>query len=102
MEDIKHFIIDFDSTFTKVEALDILAEIALKGNPEKHAITNRVREITDLGMSGELSFRNSLEERIAIIKAHKDHLPILINTLKNKISNSFRREKYSNKSCIYR
>ena len=93
MEDIKHFIIDFDSTFTQVEALDILAEIALKGNPEKHAITNRVKEITDLGMSGELSFRNSLEERIAIIKAHKDHLPILINTLKNKISNSFKRNK---------
>ena len=59
----------------KVEALDILAEIALEGNPEKQAIINRVKEVTDLGMSGELSFRNSLEERITIIKAHKIAYP---------------------------
>ena len=93
MENIKHFIIDFDSTFTKVEALDILAEIALEGNPKKEAIINRVKEVTDLGMSGELSFRDSLEERISIIKAHKDHLPPLVSDLKNKISNSFKRNK---------
>ena len=93
MENIKHFIIDFDSTFTKVEALDILAEIALEGIPKKEAIINRVKEVTDLGMSGELSFRDSLEERISIIKAHKDHLPPLVSSLKNKISNSFKRNK---------
>ena len=32
MKQTKYFIIDFDSTFTQVEALDVLAEIALKDN----------------------------------------------------------------------
>tara|TARA_X000001036_G_scaffold132475_1_gene125298 strand:- start:2289 stop:4211 length:1923 start_codon:yes stop_codon:yes gene_type:complete len=93
LEEKKHFIIDFDSTFTKVEALDILAEIALEGNSEKEAVINRVKEVTDLGMGGELSFRDSLEERISIIKAHKNHIPLLVNSLKKNISNSFKRNK---------
>ena len=31
----KYFVIDFDSTFTKVEALDVLGEIALEGKADK-------------------------------------------------------------------
>jgi len=31
----KKFIIDFDSTFTRVEALDILGEISLAGDPKQ-------------------------------------------------------------------
>jgi D-3-phosphoglycerate dehydrogenase len=32
------FIIDFDSTFTQVEAMEELAAISLKNDPEKEAI----------------------------------------------------------------
>lgn len=35
MPQTKKFIIDFDSTFTQVEALDILGEISLINDPEK-------------------------------------------------------------------
>ena len=31
----KYFVIDFDSTFTKVEAFDVLADISLNGHPDK-------------------------------------------------------------------
>ena len=35
MPKTKKFIIDFDSTFTRVEALDILGEISLSNDPNK-------------------------------------------------------------------
>ena len=40
MKPAKNFVIDFDSTFTKVEAFDVLAEIALKDHAEKELIQN--------------------------------------------------------------
>lgn len=88
-----YFIIDFDSTFTKVEALDILCEISLKDSNHKEAALARIKEVTDLGMQGELSFRESLEERIKILNAHRDHLPELIERLSNLVSESFQRNK---------
>ena len=54
MQKSKHFIIDFDSTFTQVEALDILGEITLEGNPLKDHKLKRIKEVTDLGMEGKL------------------------------------------------
>lgn len=87
------FVIDFDSTFTQVEALDILAEIILAGLPEKDAVTKEVAEITELAMDGKISFRESLERRIGMLKAHRNHLPTLIRELKEKVSTSFRRNR---------
>ncbi|MBD3291181.1 phosphoserine phosphatase, partial [candidate division KSB1 bacterium] len=46
----KYFIIDFDSTFIQVEALEELAEISLKGNPEKPKILAQIRRYTELGI----------------------------------------------------
>ncbi|MEM8569148.1 MAG: phosphoglycerate dehydrogenase, partial [Bacteroidota bacterium] len=67
----KNYIIDFDSTFTQVEALDILGEIALNDHPERQARLDEIKSITDEGMSGNLTFRESLVKRIAILDAHK-------------------------------
>lgn len=89
----KHFVVDFDSTFTTVEALDVLGEIALEGRPDKDDRLGKIKEITDRGMSGELSFRASLEERIDLLKAHRDHLPTLIARLEKYVSKSFSRNK---------
>lgn len=89
----KHFVIDFDSTFTKVEALDILGEISLEGRPDKEERLSQIKHITDRGMEGGLSFRESLEQRIALLHAHKMHLPPLIEALKKKVSTSFSRNK---------
>jgi len=93
MQNTKHFIIDFDSTFTKVEALDILGEISLKNHPEKSQILEEIRQVTNLGMEGKLSFRESLEKRIDILNANKSHLPKLIERLKELVTDSFLRNK---------
>lgn len=88
----KYFVIDFDSTFTQVEALDVLGEISLDGDAREDAL-QKIKEITDLGMAGKISFRESLEQRIELLHADKKHLPELIAQLRNKVSNSFRRNR---------
>ncbi len=93
MQNSKHFIIDFDSTFTKVEALDVLGEIALAGQSDKEKSLLRIKEVTDKGMEGKLSFRESLDERLAILKANKSHIPKLIEKLREEVSESFVRNK---------
>ena len=89
----KYFIIDFDSTFTQVETLDLLCEIYLDGKPEKEDVLKRIKHITDLGMDGKMSFRETLEERIALLKANQNHIDKLVEQLKQKVSKSFVRNK---------
>ncbi len=93
MQNSKYFIIDFDSTFTKVEALDVLGEISLDGKPHRQEALDRIKEVTDLGMDGQLSFRESLEERIKLLDAHRDNLPVLVTRLTTQVSKSFKRNK---------
>ncbi len=88
-----YYIIDFDSTFTKVEALDVLGEISLAGRPDRDDALNQIKTITDRGMSGEISFTDSLNLRLDLLKAHKSQLPALIEILMGKISDSFQRNK---------
>ena len=88
-----YYIIDFDSTFTKVEALDVLGEISLVGRPDRDDVLNQIKVITDRGMSGEISFTDSLILRLNLLKAHRDQLPALIENLMGKISDSFQRNK---------
>ena len=38
----RSYVFDFDSTLTKVEALDVLAEITLTNNPNKNAIIHEL------------------------------------------------------------
>lgn len=89
----KYFVIDFDSTFTKVEALDVLGEIALEGKADKTERLKEIKEITDEGMNGSLTFRESLVKRLEILDAHQKHLPKLIDELKKQVSKSFQRNK---------
>ncbi|WP_158859973.1 phosphoglycerate dehydrogenase [Lunatibacter salilacus] len=89
----KKFIIDFDSTFTQVEALDILGEISLNGDPKKEEKLQAIKDITDQGMEGNLTFRESLERRIDLLNATKPQISDLIASLRNKVSKSFQRNK---------
>lgn len=89
----KFFIIDFDSTFTQVETLDLLCEIYLDGKPEKDETLQRIKHITDLGMEGKMSFKQTLEERISLLKASKGDIEVLVDQLKDKVSKSFVRNK---------
>ena len=88
-----YYIIDFDSTFTKVEALDVLGEISLIGRPDRDDVLDQIKIITDRGMSGEISFTESLTLRLDLLKAHRDQLPALVENLMGKISDSFQRNK---------
>ena len=87
------FIIDFDSTFTQVEALDILGEISLASDPQRDQKLQAIKDITDKGMDGSLTFRESLEERLEILNATKSQISELIAALKKKVSKSFERNK---------
>jgi len=87
------FIIDFDSTFTQVEALDILGEISLATDPDRDRKLQSIIDITDKGMDGTLTFRESLEQRVLILNATKSQISDLIDALKLKVSKSFERNK---------
>ncbi|MDI1323551.1 MAG: phosphoglycerate dehydrogenase [Algoriphagus sp.] len=87
------FIIDFDSTFTQVEALDILGEISLSKDPARDEKLQAIKDITDKGMDGSITFRESLELRLDILKANKSQITDLIAALKKKVSKSFDRNK---------
>ncbi|MFM1913306.1 MAG: Phosphoglycerate dehydrogenase, partial [Bacteroidota bacterium] len=88
-----HIVIDFDSTFTKVEGLDELARIAMEGQADAAETVAKIREITDKGMAGEYSFSKSLIERVSLLRANKTHIEKLVEFLKGKISESFQRNK---------
>ena len=89
----RNYVFDFDSTLTRVEALDVLAEITLKNNPEKVAIIQQIIDITNLGIDGEISFTESLRRRINILNAHKEDLSELIKQLRKQVSSSIERNK---------
>ncbi|WP_353135114.1 HAD-IB family phosphatase [Pseudopedobacter sp.] len=89
----QYFIIDFDSTFTQVEALDELARISLKDHPEREAIYKKIEDLTNQAMEGKLSFSQSLEGRVKLLQANKNHLKELVKHLKTKVSSSFSRNK---------
>ena len=87
----QYFIIDFDSTFTQVEALDELARISLKNHPDREKIYEQIEELTNASMEGRLSFTQSLEARVKLLEANREHLKQLITHLKKKVSTSFSR-----------
>ena len=89
----RNYIFDFDSTLTRVEALDVLAEITLVNNPRKDEIIQEIIDITNLGIDGEISFTESLERRIKLLKANKADLSELIVKLKKEVSNSIENNK---------
>jgi D-3-phosphoglycerate dehydrogenase / 2-oxoglutarate reductase len=89
----KYFVIDFDSTFTKVEAFDVLAEISLEGHPERSARVQAIADITNQGMDGSISFRESLEKRLHLLQPEQKHIPLLVNKLRLLVSESFKRNK---------
>jgi len=90
-QNTQYFIIDFDSTFTKVEGLDELAEIALQGEEDRVEVLQAIKDITNKGMAGEISLRQSLQARIALLRASKKHLPKLLDRLRGQVSESFKR-----------
>jgi D-3-phosphoglycerate dehydrogenase / 2-oxoglutarate reductase len=88
-----YFIIDFDSTFTKVEGLDELANIALAGHADRDRVVAEIRDLTDKGMNGEMAFSEGLRRRIELLSAKRQHIEVLVELLRTKISDSFQRNQ---------
>ncbi len=84
----KYFIIDFDSTFVKVEALDELAEIALKKSPDRKVICQEIRGLTNAAMNGDITFASSLTKRVGLLKANRTHIEQLVKKLNKQVSRS--------------
>lgn len=68
---MKNIIFDFDSTLIKKESLELILEPLLKDSPEKLL---EIENITNLGMQGDLDFRESLERRLAIATPTKQSI----------------------------
>ena len=86
-------ILDFDSTIINTESLDVLAEIALNKNKNKKSMISKIKYLTNLGMEGEISFQESIQKRISLLKANKMHIDILSQKLIEFISPSFLKNK---------
>ena len=84
---MNHFIIDYDSTFIKVESLDELSKIS---NGDDEIINNKISEITNLGMEGKISFSDSLRKRIELIECNKENIVKTVKILEKKVSDSFK------------
>ena len=80
---MSNIIIDYDSTFIKVESLDELSKLSKNNNIK---VENKIREITNLGMEGKISFTESLQRRIKLINSDKDDIEKTISFLKKNIS----------------
>lgn len=88
-----YLIIDFDKTFIKSEALEVLADIALQDNPNRGQILEQISQICNLGMEGKISFSESLASRFKLFAANRQHLAKLVEFLKTDVSDSFKRNK---------
>ncbi|RRQ48247.1 phosphoglycerate dehydrogenase [Maribacter algicola] len=89
----RKYVFDFDSTLTRVEALDVLAEMTLEGKSNREEIVSEIQRITNLGIDGDISFTESLERRLQLLDANKDDLERLVAELRQKISKSIAANK---------
>ena len=78
-------IIDFDSTIITKESIDYLSEIVLKSKTDKDQILKKITHITNKGMNGAISFKQSLDKRLSLLSINKKH----INKLSIEVSNHF-------------
>lgn len=89
----KYFIIDFDSTFVQTETLEELANVVLKNNYNKKEILRKIKDVTNLGMEGKLSFEKSLQRRLKLIKGTRQDIETVVKIFKRKITQSIIRNK---------
>jgi phosphoserine phosphatase len=68
-------VLDVDSTLIQQEVIDMLADFA--------GVMPKVKAITELAMSGELDFKQSLEQRVGLLEGLSEEI---FNQLKPEIS----------------
>jgi D-3-phosphoglycerate dehydrogenase len=85
-----YLIIDFDSTLTECEALDVLSDICLKGVINREERIALIKQLTEQAMSGEIGFDEALQKRIDLLPIRQNHITDLIERLKIKLTKSVR------------
>lgn len=86
-------VLDFNSTFTQVEALDVLAELLSAADPARQADVAHIKTLTDQAMSGEISFAEALQRRVQILKPTREDIAALTEVLKGRVSASVERNR---------
>ncbi len=88
---VKTLLIDFDSVICEVESMDVLFSEALANSPddEREGILLEIKRITDLGMSGEIPFAESLSKRLALLPPRPAPLLRAVAKIKERLSPSF-------------
>jgi D-3-phosphoglycerate dehydrogenase / 2-oxoglutarate reductase len=84
MKNLKNtiFIFDIDSTLVKTETLDDIIGIAINDGDQcdsqesKELIIQKVKEITDLGMNGEINFQESLNRRFESVQISQKYIDL--------------------------
>ena len=82
------YILDFDSTLVTVESLDELARLSLVNHAQKYQIMQHLEHITHRGMTGEITFDESLQSRLRLFAATKEDIAQLSDYLFTRISPS--------------
>ncbi len=93
-----YLIIDFDSTFITKESLDELASHVLSRTRADSSVLEKIQQITNDGMSGKISFYESINSRLQLMMANRDDVHVVSKNLKDHVSPSF----YRNKDFIYK
>jgi D-3-phosphoglycerate dehydrogenase len=88
-----HLIIDFDSTFIAKESLDELAHTSLIDHPERTERLEKIESLTNAGMTGEISFDESLSQRMSLLDANRDNVRAVTMALSKKVTPSFERNR---------
>ena len=88
-----HLIIDFDSTFITKESLDELANTALRNHPEKAHRLDQIKELTRAGMEGEITFDESLSQRMKLLDASRNDVNEVTQILSKEVTPSIERNK---------
>lgn len=83
-----HLILDFDSTLVSVEGLDQLFLATLDDEADGGRRARAFQAITDRGMSGELSFQESLAARMALLRATPGQVGRVARQLEERITPS--------------
>jgi len=88
-----YLIIDFDSTFINGESLDELANFVLRNHPERTKRLDKIKSLTEAGMTGEIPFDVSLSKRMTLLDAHKNDVQIVTRHLTKKVTLSFKKNR---------
>lgn len=67
----KYLICDFDSTIVSIETLDEISKFAMRNVAYDEKIAQKIEDITELGMQGDISFLQSLYMRLDLMQLNR-------------------------------